>query len=332
MFDNFFSTSRASAISQIKHAGYASIDRLPDCVYFLQCTSKAMHSLSFHSQMRNRAVIKVATDCSGMEAPLTALNNLNLGKFTEKMFSSDIDRNCRITIHSNFPGGESYSDLLSRDNNHAPACDLYVVGFPCQPFSTAGVQKGFEDSRGQVHVGIIDYLEKKRPKAFVFENVYGLLIMQGGEVLRTILKMIDDMKSYNIHHKLMNTKAHGIPQNRDRLYIVGLHFLVFQCLKKLYSNIFKYMFHNFSTPHHSSVNYGGSQTYHIILNFGSHHVPPHPTISHHTPQRGTMVNLQILPNLNGPPPSSSHPFPTPPPTNICHGQIFVIIWYNVEIR
>ena len=160
MFDNYFLTSWASAISHFKiNAVYPpldvphrrTLDRLTNDIHLLDCTCKALHELSLNRIMRRLAVLKVGTDCSGMEAPVQACRNLKL--FFKHVFSSDIDSHCRTTILSNFPGGIIYDDLLSRDNRLTPKCDFYVAGFPCQPFSTAGERKGFDDSRGQVHLG-----------------------------------------------------------------------------------------------------------------------------------------------------------------------------------
>ena len=89
----------------------------------------------------------VGTDCSGLEAPIQALDNI--GIVYQHAFSSDTDAECRKTISANFKPVQIYNDVRTRDNNSAPDVDVYVAGFPCQPFSTAGKGEGFEDTQGR---------------------------------------------------------------------------------------------------------------------------------------------------------------------------------------
>merc|ERR1719331_2667666 len=121
-------------------------------------------------------VLKIATDCSGMEAPIQAIRNL-LGDNYKHVFSCDINEHARATIRANFPHGTMYEDLTKRDNAQVPKVDLYIAGFPCQPFSSAGLQQGFKDTkgRGEIFFHVLDFLDKNRPKVFVLENVSGLV-------------------------------------------------------------------------------------------------------------------------------------------------------------
>jgi len=175
-------------------------------------------------------VLKVGTDCSGMEAPIQALHNLD-AKF-EHLFSCDNDPKSRQTILANFPPKEMYEDITTRVNANTPCVDLYVAGFPCQPFSTAGKQQGFDDvkGRGNIFYDVLDYIDTRRPKVFILENVKGLTTLQQGKCLRKILAALHGIKepgathgsAYEIHHEVLNTKDHRVPQNRPRWYCVGI--------------------------------------------------------------------------------------------------------------
>mmetsp|Transcript_33738 Transcript_33738/g.85296 ORF Transcript_33738/g.85296 Transcript_33738/m.85296 type:complete len:396 (+) Transcript_33738:139-1326(+) len=166
--------------------------------------------------------IGVGTDCSGMEAPIQAMENLGVD-FAHR-FSCDIDRHARATIEANFPHGRMYEDVTARDNAAAPHCDLYVAGFPCQPFSCAGLQQGFKDKRGRgkIFFFVRDYIATQRPGIFILENVSGLKRMNKGEYFKAILKSLQQLGEYNISHQILNTKQHGVPHNRPRMYIVGI--------------------------------------------------------------------------------------------------------------
>jgi DNA (cytosine-5)-methyltransferase 1 len=164
----------------------------------------------------------VGTDCSGLEAPIQALDNI--GIVYQHAFSSDTDADCRKTISTNFKPVHIYNDVRTRDNNSAPDVDVYVAGFPCQPFSTAGKGEGFEDTQGRGFIfwNILDYIKKKKPRVFILENVRGLIEMQNGKLYETIMRLLNGLKIYNVYDDVLNTIDHGIPQNRERWYCVGI--------------------------------------------------------------------------------------------------------------
>lgn len=166
--------------------------------------------------------ISIATDCSGMEAPIQALQGLGVN-FVHN-FSCDIDKAARATIQANFPPkGEIYEDITKRDNRKLYS-DIYVAGFPCQPFSLGGKQQGFQDQkgRGKIFFHVKDYISKNRPKLFMLENVRGIMGVGNGQYFRAIMKHLDMLGCYNIQHTVLNTKDHGVPHSRPRLYIVGI--------------------------------------------------------------------------------------------------------------
>ena len=167
-------------------------------------------------------VIRVGTDCSGMEAPLCALRNIGIGFAHD--FSCDVDPHVRATIRANFPpDGEIYEDITKRDSCNL-SCDVYVVGFPCQPFSMQGMQQGFEDKkgRGKIFPFVRKYINENRPTLFLIENVKGLVSVNGGRYFEAIMRSLRLIGAYNLYHRILNTREHGVPQNRERLYIVGI--------------------------------------------------------------------------------------------------------------
>lgn len=170
-----------------------------------------------------RNTLLVNTDCSGIEAPLQALRNLGV-KYAH-LFSCDVDKNVRATIMANFPPEKYlYEDITSRDNTAAPGCDLYVAGFPCQPFSMGGKMQGFQDARGRgtIFFNVLDYIQVHTPKLFILENVTGLLSINGGVYFKAILAALGMVGKYNISYSVLDTKENGIPHSRKRIYICGI--------------------------------------------------------------------------------------------------------------
>ena len=151
---------------------------------------------------------------------------------TNCIFSSEIDKYCIQTYITNFGKTDFYGDItnLVSENNIAkviPDFNVLLAGFPCQPFSQAGLRKGFRDTRGTLFFWIQKILEVKKPEAFLLENVKHLKGHDKGNTLKTILKVL--RKNYYVPEpKILNAKDFGLPQNRERIYIVGF--------KKKYSN------------------------------------------------------------------------------------------------
>lgn len=165
--------------------------------------------------------IRVGTDCSGIEAPIQALKNLGIP--FKHVFSSDIDPYCRQSILANYNPDILYEDMTTRDITKVPAIDLYICGFPCQSFSTAGKRKGMKEKRGQIFWHCIDIIENKQPSVFILENVKGLLTINDGKTFDKIIKTLKNIENglYTISFDILDTKDFGIPQHRERLFIVG---------------------------------------------------------------------------------------------------------------
>lgn len=135
------------------------------------------------------------------------------------VFSSEIDKYARETYKQNF-GEIPSGDIFEIDAEDIPNHDILCAGFPCQPFSIAGKRLGFEDARGTLFFEVARIIKTKRPKAFILENVAGLVNHDNGKTLETIINILNDL-NYSVEWKLMNAKDYGIPQNRNRWYCVG---------------------------------------------------------------------------------------------------------------
>ena len=143
-----------------------------------------------------------------------------LGGYTK--FSSEWDKFAQKTYHANF-GETPHGDITLVDENKVPDHDILLAGFPCQPFSQAGLKKGFEDTRGTLFYDIARIIAVKRPKAFLLENVKQLRGHNKGQTLQTILKVLVEELNYTVHFKVLKAADFGVPQNRERIYIVGFN-------------------------------------------------------------------------------------------------------------
>jgi DNA (cytosine-5)-methyltransferase 1 len=165
-------------------------------------------------------MITIGTDCSGIEAPIQALELLNI-PFTH-MFSSEIDKYTRESLMANYNPKHLYGDMMIRPSTSLPDIDIYVCGFPCQSFSIAGHRQGFNDKRGTVFFKCLDVIYTKEPKIFILENVKGLIHHDNGLTFSTIMDELNSLDNYSVQYKIMNTKDYGIPQSRSRIFFVGI--------------------------------------------------------------------------------------------------------------
>ena len=164
--------------------------------------------------------LRIGTDCSGIEAPIQALLQLNIP--FHHVFSSEIDKYAIKTCKANYSEPDiRYSDLTKRDHNLLPDIDLYVCGFPCQSFSGLGKKRGMADSRSNIMFHCIEVIKIKQPKFFILENVRGFMSNNNGDTMKLLLSELEGV-NYTVHYKLLNTKDFGLPQNRPRIYFVGI--------------------------------------------------------------------------------------------------------------
>jgi DNA (cytosine-5)-methyltransferase 1 len=139
------------------------------------------------------------------------------------VFTSEIDVYARETYAMNFQCGldEIHGDITTLDLNQIPDHDLLLAGFPCQPFSNAGKRKGFNDLRGTLFFYIASVIHLRKPKAVLLENVRGLLTHDRGNTFRVIVTALEDL-GYVVASKVLNARDFGLPQNRNRLFIVAI--------------------------------------------------------------------------------------------------------------
>lgn len=134
---------------------------------------------------------------------------------------SEIDKYAIQTYEKNF-GKEikNYGDATTINTAELPDFDLLVGGFPCQAFSVAGKRAGFNDTRGTLIFDVVRILRDKRPRYFVLENVKGLLSHDSGKTFSHILEILTD-SGYDVSWSVHNSKNYGVPQNRERIYLIG---------------------------------------------------------------------------------------------------------------
>ena len=139
------------------------------------------------------------------------------------VFTSEWDENAKKTYRANF-GETPFGDITKESTKKYIPDDFDVLcaGFPCQAFSIAGKRGGFEDTRGTLFFDLAEIIKRKQPKAIFLENVKGLRNHNGGKTLATILNVLrNDLGYFVPEPQIINAKDFGVPQNRERIYIVG---------------------------------------------------------------------------------------------------------------
>ncbi|MEP5613502.1 MAG: DNA cytosine methyltransferase [Cyclobacteriaceae bacterium] len=139
------------------------------------------------------------------------------------VFTSEWDEQAKKTYQANF-GDVPFGDITTEETKRfiPDGFDVLCAGFPCQAFSIAGRRGGFEDTRGTLFFDVAEIIKRKKPKALFLENVKGLLNHDRGKTLTTILNVLrNDLGYYVPDPKILNAKEFGVPQNRERIFIVG---------------------------------------------------------------------------------------------------------------
>lgn len=137
----------------------------------------------------------------------------------QTVFSSEWDKFSQRTYYANF-GEIPEGDITIIDEKEVPEHDILVAGFPCQAFSQAGLKKGFSDTRGTLFFDIARIINEKRPKMFLLENVKNLVSHNKGKTFKVIQKTLEEL-NYSVFWSVLRARDFGVPQNRERIYIVG---------------------------------------------------------------------------------------------------------------
>lgn len=135
------------------------------------------------------------------------------------VFTSEFNYNAQRTYELNF-GEIPFGDITKLDLNIVPKHDVLTAGFPCQPFSISGKMKGFEDTRGTLIYNVFKIIEMRHPKVVFLENVKHLLHHDGGKTIKTIITGLEQL-GYKVSCELLNASNFGVPQNRERVIIIG---------------------------------------------------------------------------------------------------------------
>jgi len=192
-------------------------------------------------------MIKVGSDFSGVGAFNQAL--MRLGIQYEEIFACDMDKYARQTFIHNYGEPKYYPTNVYDREIPSESLDIYMTSPPCQAFSLAGKRLGKDDKRGILFFNSHEFIQVNKPRFFIFENVKGLLSDDGGKTFQEWVNMLggksvngvpvifpyEDSVPYHLYWKVLNAKHHGVPQNRERVFLIGIrddHDNVFQFPKE----------------------------------------------------------------------------------------------------
>lgn len=139
----------------------------------------------------------------------------------EIVYAIDFDKWAVETYNQNFSHKAIVADVVEEDFSALTDVDVMIGGFPCQSFSTVNPTKDTNDARANLYKEIVRFLEVKRPKYFICENVKGLLTLQKGRIIQKITKEFEEV-GYKVQYKLLKAVEFGVPQKRERVIIVGI--------------------------------------------------------------------------------------------------------------
>ena len=180
------------------------------------------------------AKLKVGSDFSGVGAFNQAL--IRLGVDYEEIFACDRDKYARQTFIHNYGEPKYYPTDVYEREIPTESLDIYMTSPPCQAFSMAGRRLGKEDKRGILFFNSLEFIQQNKPRFFIFENVKGLLSDDSGKTFQEWINFLggksvnglpvlfpeDDSVPYHLYWKILNAKEHAIPQNRERVFLIGI--------------------------------------------------------------------------------------------------------------
>jgi DNA-cytosine methyltransferase len=172
------------------------------------------------ANLRAPKVLRVGTDFGGMDMPVLACKKLGLRYM--HVFSSDISPPCRTLMKHVTQPEVLYEDVRKRDVAQMHATHVYIWGAPCQPFSSCGKGQGRSDTKGRGNLALasLHYIKHHKPRLTIMENVRGLIERHP----KTFAAIFDALTryGYQVHHKVLNTRDHGVPHQRDRIWLVAI--------------------------------------------------------------------------------------------------------------
>ena len=189
-------------------------------------------SFSSEKLEKKYSVVSLFSGCGGMDLGFRGGFVANGKKYLKRNFefiwANDFDEKACVTYSKNFSDPIICADITEILKGNYPnnakklpkRADIILGGFPCQDFSLSGKRKGFEGNRGLLYRSMVETVSRLRPAIFVAENVKGLLSMDNGEAINTIIKDFTNL-GYSVAYKLHHCADFGIPQNRERVIIVG---------------------------------------------------------------------------------------------------------------
>lgn len=164
--------------------------------------------------------LKIVSLFSGIGGFEEGLKQANISY--EIVFASEIDKYAKISYSANFSDENLFGDITKINEKCIPEHDLLCAGFPCQAFSIAGKRNGFNDTRGTLFFDVARILKEKKPKYIMLENVKNLISHDNSNTIDIILKTLNEI-GYTVDFTIINSCESGVPQNRDRTYIVGIY-------------------------------------------------------------------------------------------------------------
>jgi DNA (cytosine-5)-methyltransferase 1 len=181
-----------------------------------------------------KTMIKVGSDFSGVGAFNQALNRLGI-QYNE-IFACDMDKYARQTFVHNYGEPKYYPTNVYEREIPSESLDIYMTSPPCQAFSLAGKRLGKDDKRGILFFNSLEFIQQNQPRFFIFENVKGLLSDDGGRTFSEWVNFLGgksvngapvlfpyaDSVPYHLYWKVLNAKHHGVPQNRERVFLIGI--------------------------------------------------------------------------------------------------------------
>jgi DNA (cytosine-5)-methyltransferase 1 len=179
-------------------------------------------------------MLRVGSDFSGVGAFNQAL--IRLGVEYKEVFACDMDKFARETFIHNYGEPEYYPTNVYDREIPSESLDIYMTSPPCQAFSLAGKRLGKEDKRGILFFNSHEFIQVNKPRFFIFENVRGLLSDDGGRTFQEWINMLggksvngvpvlfpyDESVPYHLYWQVLNAKNHGVPQNRERVFLIGI--------------------------------------------------------------------------------------------------------------